>query len=191
MFYALPYLRRTLPKVFSTSSTMLFYNQILQLLLTNDLGDEPFQDVNLASELILLLWCQTSLLEDLIQPGQLFGGIRVTLGELLENLHIVFGIFVLNFRLEIRSGQGSFSSDLGEAGTSSELGNDLIQSGNGSAVDIEFATWGTMRAGLLVEELNEIGLCASTSVLFSLLAAFGKELDGWVAGYTLLFGRGL
>jgi hypothetical protein len=46
-------------------------------------------------------------------------------------------------------------------------------------------------SSLLVDELDEVGLRAATSVSLGLLAALGEELDVWVAGNALLLGCSL
>lgn len=161
-----------------TQEHQCFY--YLQFRLAGNLLNESSQDVGLAGELIKLCWCKTSLLQDVIQTGQLLSSIPVALSHLVEDLDIVLGILVLGLLLEISGSLGSLGSDLSNARSSGELGDKSIESLDGTSGGIKSTSDSSVCASLAVKESDEVTLSTSTLICLWLLGSLGEELNGRV-----------
>jgi hypothetical protein len=97
---------------------------------------------------------------------------------------------VLGALLELGGDLVDLLGDLGEVGAR-QLGDDGVEGGDGTGCVVEAAAGEPVRAGLLVDVGEEVGLGAAALVQDAVLAAGGEELDGRVRGDAVGLGGGL
>lgn len=149
------------------------------------------ENVGLALDLITLRRGQTPLLKDALQSREFLGNKIVALAQLVKDADVVLSIGVLGVIIELLHSLRGFSGNVFQLSTAGKLGDQRVQSGNGSSKTVKTATSNTVSTGLLVDELDEILLGAAARVLLALLVASTEPLDGWVGRNALLLGDGL
>lgn len=160
----------------------------LQLLLNLlDLGGELAQDVVALDQVVKLLRCQTTLLQQILQPVRLLLHVSRVRSNLLKHLDVVLCVLIGQ-----TLGRGdSFLRNGSQKAAAEVLGYDTVESGNGAGGGIEAAACGTVSAGLLVDVCNQGLLGAATLVRNSFGGTLGEELDGGVGLDALVLCRGL
>lgn len=148
---------------------------------------ELAQNVTARDKVINLLRRRTTLLDNLAQTSKLLLSISLVLAKLLRNLNIVLRVFVLQTLHALLN----FPNKALEVARGNILSNKRVDLGNSTSLLIKTAADSTVSTGLLVQEVNEGLLGASTLVRLGLLGALGEELDGGVAGDALFSGKGL
>lgn len=148
---------------------------------------ELAQNVTARDKVINLLRRRTTLLDNLAQTSKLLLSISLVLAKLLRNLNIVLRVLVLQTLHALLN----FHNKALEVARGNILSNKRVDLGNSTSLLIKTAADSTVSTGLLVQEVNEGLLGASTLVRLGLLGALGEELDGGVAGDALFSGKGL
>jgi len=148
---------------------------------------ELAQNVTARDKVINLLRRRTTLLDNLAQTSKLLLSISLVLAKLLRNLNIVLRVLVLQTLHALLN----FPNKALEVARGNILSNKRVDLGNSTSLLIKTAADSTVSTGLLVQEVNEGLLGASTLVRLGLLGALGEELDGGVAGDALFSGKGL
>lgn len=164
----------------------------LVLDLLNLLREETAQDVGLAGELVQLGRLQATLLQDAVQTGQLLGDVVAVLAQLVEHADVVLGVLELGLLLQARGLLLRLLEGVGQWGRgAAELVDDGVERLDGARVRVQAAADGAVRAGLLVQERDEVRLAAATTVGLGLLGAGGEVLDGRVGADALRLGGSL
>jgi hypothetical protein len=175
----------------SQASLVLIQNhhhtlQLTLLILAQHRTLELPQDVTPGSQIIDLLRRKTTLLQHALKALKLLiHVIRIRL-HLFRNLGIVFRKFGAS--LFLRSSNDIFSLVTNSLPAINNLLDDAVNGRDRACGSGEFATLGTVRAGFLVDEVNEGLLRASAFVRSRLLGSSGKVLDCWVRLDALLLG---
>lgn len=152
--------------------------------------NERTQDIGLAGHVVALRRSQPALGQDVTEPPQLVGRPGVALAQLVEDADVVLGVLVLGALLELGGDLIDLLGDLGEVGAR-QLGDDGVEGGDGAGRVVEAAAGEPVRAGLLVDVGEEVGLGAAALVEDAVLATRGEELDGRVRGDAVGLGGGL
>lgn len=165
---------------------------ILEFLgLFGSLLGEAAKNIGLALDLVTLGRGHATLLQDALESGQLLDNVVIALAELIKDADVVLGIGVFGVIVELFRSLLNFGGNVCQLGAASELGNQCVQSGNSASKTVKTTASNTVRASLLVDELNESLLGATARVLFGLLATSREPLDGGVGRDFLLLGDGL
>jgi hypothetical protein len=129
--------------------------------------------------------CEVALANQALQTLELLLSIAFVGAALLEDLDVVLSVLVVE-------GSSRFLCLLQAVSVGIlELGGDGVESFDGAAGDVETAADGAVRAGVSVDELDEVLLGAGTLVRERLGGALLEVLDGGVGLDALLFGDGL
>lgn len=152
--------------------------------------DERAQDIGFAGHVVALRRSQPALGQDVAEPPQLVGRPGVALAQLVEDADVVLGVLVLGALLELGGDLVDLLGDLGEVGAR-QLGDDGVEGGDGAGRVVEVAAGEPVRAGLLVDVAEEVGLGAAALVEDAVLATRGEELDGRVRGDAVGLSGGL
>ncbi|THW90286.1 tRNA pseudouridine synthase B [Aureobasidium pullulans] len=152
-----------------------------------DLGDKLAENVAALGQVVNLLRCEATLLEQVVESLGLLLDVSRVLGKLVEDLDVVLSVSVLDV---LRSGQNLLLNGL-KSTTAGILGDEAVESGDGASSDVKTTTNGTVSTGLLVEVLDKGLLGTSTLIGDRLLGTLGEELDGRVALDALVLSSGL
>lgn len=143
------------------------------------------EDVGLASQLVPLLGSNTTLAEDALETGELLGRPPLVILELLEHPDIVLGVLLLGGIGQRSSLLLDLLSHLRKGRAAGELGNNVIERGDGAGSGVETTADDAVGACLLIDKVHEALFRAGIVVDLRLRGALGEVLDGRVRGDAL------
>jgi hypothetical protein len=167
--------------------TSVQFRHLKLLLDALHLGNKLAENVATLGQVINLLGCKTTLLEQVVESLGLLLDVTRVLSKLVKDLDVVLSVGVLDV---LGSGHDLLLDGL-ESATAGVLGNEAIESGNGASSDVKTTTNSTVGTSLLVEVLDKSVLGTTTLVGNRLLGSLGEELDGRVTLDALVLSSGL
>jgi hypothetical protein len=143
------------------------------------------QNIAPANQIIQLLLRQTPLPNQPLQPLQLLLRVTRILPRLLKHLRVVLRILILQRARQLLRLLRAIAI------RARKLLHDAVERLDGAACGIETAAGRAVRAGVGVEEVDKVLLCAAAVVGERFGAALGEVLDCGVRGDALGCGEGL